>query len=227
VIDKAPVVLVRIGRSRILQAGFVGAVTLFAFVAHFAFFEANLRFPMGSLTHGDEMFSAAVLFKGVLENGWYWHNDSLGAPLGAVIEYPTPDLFFLAIAKVLIVATHDWILSWNLMMVGSYPVGAMFSFIVLRRYGVTFLSSACASILFALVPFHQFRLIGHTTMGLAYIAVPLAVVPALELLRERDVLIRSGRAIILPLIRVPIRVPALVLDRNTLGLLAIAVGTGL
>jgi phosphoglycerol transferase len=70
---------------------------------------------------------------------------------------------------------------------------------------------ACG-VLYALLPFHQFRLYGHTHLGIIYFGAPLAIVPAIEILRGSNVVLAGWR---------------LVRDRTTLGLLAISVFTGL
>lgn len=170
----------------VLLAAVLGFV---AFAADTAILTANLRKPTCWFTAGDGLSFAAMHFKGTFDNGWYVHNAFLGAPFGASLEdFPAPDLLYLGILKLLLVATRDWVLSFNLLAMLGYPLASASAFAVVRKYGVRLPAALACGVLFALVPFHQYRLYGHIHLGFSYALLPFVVVPAIEVLRGAPVL---------------------------------------
>ncbi|MCL2779847.1 MAG: hypothetical protein FWD73_17790 [Polyangiaceae bacterium] len=166
--------------AEVLLAAVLGFV---AFAADSAILTADLHAPTYWL-HGDSVALAAMHFKGMFDNGWYIHNAFIGAPFGAFFEdFPAPDLFYLGIIKLLVVTTHDWVVAFNLLAIFGYPVAAASAFAVVRKYGVCLPAALACGVLFALLPFHQYRLYEHITLGFSYTLLPFAVVPAIELLR--------------------------------------------
>ncbi|AKV03957.1 Integral membrane protein [Labilithrix luteola] len=168
----------------------LGALLAFvAFAADSGILTANLRDPTCPLVAGDGLSFAAMHFKGTFDNGWYVHNPFLGAPYGAGLEdFPAPDVFYLVLVKFLVALTHDWVLSYNLTVILGYPLAGAAAVAVVRKYGVRLPAALACGVLFAVLPFHQYRLYGHILFGFSYALVPLAVVPAIEVLRGSPVL---------------------------------------
>ncbi|MBX3191960.1 MAG: hypothetical protein KF819_33525 [Labilithrix sp.] len=210
---------VRSRAARIAAETLLCAVLAFvAFAADSAILTANLRAPTCWLLDGDGVSFAAMHFKGTIDNGWYTENRFLGAPWGADLhDFPAPDLFYTGSIKILGAITGDWVLTWNLLVIAGYPLAAASSFAVMRSYGVRLAPALACGVLYALLPFHQLRLYGHTHLGILYFGAPLAIVPAIEILRGSNVVLtaKAGWR------------PAIVRDRTTLGLLAISAFSGL
>src|SRR5947207_2704777 len=94
-----------------LYAGAV-ALCLLLLASVLQLWRADLRVPF--LYHGDAVWNLAMV-KGLLEDGWYLHNDYLGAP-GAMDmhDFPLIDSLFFLMLKGLAVATGDFTLAFNL-----------------------------------------------------------------------------------------------------------------
>src|SRR5262245_10880010 len=80
---------------------------------------ADLSVPLAYKYDG--LFTA-MWIKGLLENGWYLHNDRLGMPSGSDLhDFPMPDnLHFLAL-KLLGYVCRDYALTYNLYFLLTFP----------------------------------------------------------------------------------------------------------
>jgi phosphoglycerol transferase len=121
----------------------------------------------------DSLFNS-IAAKGVIENGWWLHNPSLGAPAGLHYEaYPAPENFHFAVIKLLSVFTSDHALLLNLFYLLTFPLAAITSFYFLRSFKFSFGAALLASLLYAFLPYHFFR--RYHLMMAAYYLVPLMV----------------------------------------------------
>ena len=121
----------------------------------------------------DSLFYS-IAAKGIIENGWWLHNQSLGAPAGMHYEaYPAPENFHFAVVKLLSVFTSDHALLLNLFYLLTFPLTAITAFYFLRSFKFSFGPALLASLLYAFLPYHFFRSY-HLMMG-AYYLVPLMV----------------------------------------------------
>lgn len=204
----------------------LGVETLLAALLAFAAFAvdsgilgADLRKPTCFLMSGDGLYFAAMHFKGTLDGGFYLHNAFVGFPYGASLEdFPAPDLVYLGFLKLFTVLTHNWALTWNLMVMLGYPLAGAAAFAVVRGYGLRLVPSLLVGVLYALLPFHQYRLYGHITIGFSYGLTPLALVPAIEIARGSPILVaaRDGGRVVLAL-----------RDRTSIGVLLLSLFAGL
>jgi phosphoglycerol transferase len=186
---------------------------------------ADFRVPISAPRDGDGLFVAAVHFKATVENGWYFHNPFLGSPYGADFrEFPVPDLFYLGLIKLLGSLTNSWPLTYNLVIVGGFPLAAASAFGVLRGYGLRLVPALAAGVLFAFLPFHQWRLYGHAHLAFSYFAVPLVSIPAIEILRGAEVIVAVPAERAEGFWR---RLPPIARSKASLGIACIAVCTGL
>jgi len=159
----------------------VAAFALFAFA--YEIWSADFRMPWQPL-QGDFAQYAAMIFKGLAENPWYLHNDSLGAPLGLdLYDYPTPDLLLLAVVKLGTFFTKNPFLVMNVVFAASFPLVAIVTAYALRRLGARAASALAASLVYAMLAYHHMRGVGHVFLSAGYWTVPLAVVVAVDIMR--------------------------------------------
>jgi phosphoglycerol transferase len=133
---------------------------------------ADLRVPFQYF--GDAVWNLACV-KGLLETGWYLHNDCLGAPGSMDMhDFPLVDSLFFLMLKGLALATHDFTLALNLFFLLSFPLTALSSLFVLRRFRVSAGPAVVASLLYTFLPYHLLRSEGHVFLA-SYFLVPPAV----------------------------------------------------
>jgi phosphoglycerol transferase len=121
----------------------------------------------------DSLFYS-IAAKGIIENGWWLHNNALGAPGGLHYEaYPAPENFHFAVVKLLTLFTSDHALALNLFYLLTFPLTAVTAFYFLRSLKYSFGPSLLVSLLYTFLPYHFFRRY-HLMMG-AYYLVPLMV----------------------------------------------------
>lgn len=121
----------------------------------------------------DSLFYS-VAMKGMIEHGWWVHNESLGAPEGLHFEaYPAMENTHFALIKLLSLFTSSHSLVLNLFYLLTFPLTAIASFYVLRSFKFSFGPALVVSLLYAFLPYHFFQSY-HLTMA-AYYVVPLMV----------------------------------------------------
>src|SRR5262245_24649660 len=101
---------------------YVAAVILCALILCFLLklWRADFRVPFHY--NGDALIHAAFI-KGIVENGWYWHNPRLGAPNGLqMYDLPAVDNFAAAIIAVIGLFTTDPFLILNIFYLLTYPL---------------------------------------------------------------------------------------------------------
>jgi phosphoglycerol transferase len=156
--------------------------------------KADLTVPFDY--HGDGIWTQTWV-KGIIEYGWYLHNDSLGAPFGQDMhDFPMADgLHFLVLAAIARI-TGDSGLTVNLYYLLTFPLTTLTTLCVLRRFQVSPGSAVAASLLFAFAPYHFMRGPGHLFLA-AYFLLPLLVQIILEVYLDRGPLLfpeaESGR----------------------------------
>jgi phosphoglycerol transferase len=141
---------------------------------------ADLRVPLHYHWGGDAVLYQALV-KGVLDNGWFLHNDFLGMPTGLDLhDFPFGDaLHFLAI-KLLGQAVPDSAVVLNLFFLHTFVLATWTALFVLRRLGVGYPVAVVAALLFAFLPYHFRRATIHPFLS-AYYLVPLTALLALRL----------------------------------------------
>lgn len=152
------------------------AVCMAVFVAVFAPWQCDWRIPFCYEADGLAM---TALVKGILENGWHWHNPHLGAPFGLELyDYPIPDGLHLAWIKLFCGLTGDAGATFNLYFIVSFPLTMLLTLAVLRRFGVSFSVGISAALLYTFLPWH-FQRVEHLFLACYYL-VPPAVMVILE-----------------------------------------------
>lgn len=166
-------------RDRIV--GYCGFVLLSIAVVFFGLRldQANLRVPL--MYQGDVLL-ILPLVKCTIETGTHWRNDRLGAPgIQELHDFPIVDHFHFAILWLLGQVLPNYVVVYNLYHIASYPLTVLTTMVVLRSFGVSFLSAGLAGMLYAFLPYHYIRGLGHYFLS-AYWTLPLSLWPVLRLI---------------------------------------------
>ena len=151
------------------MAGLVICLTLLCVVMKL--WQANLRVPFGYF--GDTVLIHMVV-KGTVENGWYLHNDALGAP-GAmdIHDFPMADHVHLLWIVVMRQFTRDHALIFNLFHLLTFPLTTATAIWALRRLGVSSIWALVFGLLYAFQPYHFLRGTGHYFLSAYYLLPPM------------------------------------------------------
>jgi phosphoglycerol transferase len=132
--------------------------------------EANLHVPFAY--HGDTVLIHMIV-KGTVENGWYLHNEALGAPgVLDLQDFPMADTVHLGWIAFLRLFTRDHALIFNLFYLLTFPLTTATAIWALRRLGVTQLWSLVFALLYAFQPYHFLRGTGHYFLSAYYLVPP-------------------------------------------------------
>ncbi|MGE0132512.1 MAG: hypothetical protein AB7U82_30890 [Blastocatellales bacterium] len=175
--------------------GYAVAVALCLLILAWAmdFRHAHFRIPF--TYQGDSMFYHLVA-KGMIDHGWYLENESLAAPDKLDLrDAPTSDNnFYLALLKLMTLATSHYPLALNFFFLLSFPLTVVSALYVLRRFGVSWGAAIFASLLYTFLPYHFARGQHHLFLS-AYYFVPPIVMIALWICRRELTLLneKAGR----------------------------------
>lgn len=149
----------------------------------------DLRVPLNY--SGDANFHGMV-FKTVLDRGWYEYEPRLGAPFGQRLhDFPLADNLHMAVVRVFSLFTDDYAVvlnSYYLLTFGLAAAAAVWAF---RRIPLSRPAALVCAVLFAVLPYPFTRGVAHFFLA-ADFPVPLAVGLVLiamrggPLLRPRD-----------------------------------------
>ena len=149
----------------------------------------NLSIPF--VTSGDGLLSAATI-KGILDNGWYYHNNFVGAPAGQTMyDFPSADTFHFLLIKGIALFNGDYGVVMNVFFLAGFPLTALTSLFVFRRFAISIPVAVVGSILFAFVPYHLLRGEVHLFLSAIYI-VPLSIFVVLKLCTSSPPMIGAG-----------------------------------
>lgn len=169
----------------LMAYGCVGLMAAIGIVLVMRLWKADLRVPFfystgGVVIRGD-LLEDARLVKAIGENGWYRDDPRLGTPHGIHLQdIPTQNLVQIALLKVMILLAGDFGLVLNLYFLAGFVLVALSALFVLRRFGVSAVPAAIASLLYAFLPYHFFRGENHLSLA-GYFLVPEGILLALWL----------------------------------------------
>lgn len=170
--------------NRIKQASqYIAAAVLCVIMLclFFKIWRADLHVPFYYI--GDSLFYA-MSTKGLIENGWYWQNPSLGAPGSLqMYEFPTFDNGVVVVMLLISMFTHNPFVVMNLYYLLSFPLITVASLYVLRQFNISYVPALFGSLLYAFLPFHFLRNQHHLVLN-AYYVVPFGIMLVLWLARE-------------------------------------------
>lgn len=154
-------------------------------------YNADLHAPFSF--GGDALYTYAIT-KTVIENGWVWHNNALGAPYGLDnYDYPSFNLLDILIIKIISFFSSDAFFVENLLYLVTYPLTTLTSLIVLRQFNINYAYSALGSLLFTFVPYHILRLYLDHFNAASYYVIPLMVMVLLWIYCNELVLLNSSK----------------------------------
>ena len=117
--------------------------------------------------------------KAAVERGSHWRNERLGAPgIQELHDFPVVDHLHFAVIWLIGRFTPDAVVAFNLFYLLTYPLTAVITMAVFRRFGVSVPLAAAGGILYAFQPFHYLRGEVHYFLS-AYYVLPLALMVAL------------------------------------------------
>lgn len=172
-------------RQRLQRASqYFVAVILCALILCFLLklWRAEPRMPFFYL--GDSLLHS-MFIKGLIENGWYWQNPSLGAPnMLEMYDFPAVDNSVAVILLWIGVITGRSFLTLNIFYLLTFPLVTISSLYVFRQLNLSYGPALFGSLLFTFLPYHFMR--GETHLFLsAYYFIPLVVMVLLWIASDR------------------------------------------
>ena len=123
--------------------------------------KASLAVPFGYLPGGDAL-CYSIFVKGLIDNGWYWQNHFLGMPTGLdLYDFPLSDGIHFLFIKFLSLFSTNYAVVLNLYFLLNFPLTALTSLFVFRRFGLSYGPSIVGSLLFTFLPYFFRRGEGH------------------------------------------------------------------
>jgi hypothetical protein len=125
------------------------------------------------------------LVKATLERGSHWRNERLGAPgIQELHDFPIVDHLHFAALWLMGQVWPDPFAVYNLYYLLTYPLTVLTTMAVLRHFGLSIPAAGTGGLLYAFLPYHYLRGVGHYFLS-AYFVVPLTLLVALWLCRGR------------------------------------------
>ncbi len=152
--------------------GYLASVALTAacVIVAMRLWAADLTVPFN---YGFDSLLHQVLIQATMENGWYFTNGRLGMPSPQTLyDFPMADSLHFIVIKLLGYIIPNSAVVLNLYSLLPFPLVALTSYFVLRRFKVARLLALVASVLYACSPFHFFRCTSHVFLA-AYYLLPL------------------------------------------------------
>ncbi len=133
---------------------------------------------------GDGLYYGAVV-KGMIDNGWYLHNDYIGMPNGLDLhDFPEHDNVLYGLIKVVSLFTHGYAETLNIYFLLGFPLTALIALLVFRHFDFSYSTAILGSLLFTFLPYHFMRGEGHLPLS-SYYLVPPMVMLVLWVFREK------------------------------------------
>ncbi|MGH2997277.1 MAG: hypothetical protein ACRDM9_13255, partial [Gaiellaceae bacterium] len=177
-------------RGDLLYGAAAAVLSLAGAVYFLSLWEADLRVPF---TYFGDVNLQHFLVKSVIDQGWFYENDLVGAPYGhELYDYPVLSGETLNVVVIWLLGLLGFgsAAAMNTLYLLSFPAAGLAAYLVFRRLGARPEPSLLCAVLFTLLPYHFIRSEGHLFLA-TYYAVPvgaylvLAVLGGEELLRGR------------------------------------------
>ncbi len=153
---------------------------------------ADMNIPF--MYDGDGLNAQAVIFKGIIDNGWYVTNNFLGAPYGSkeydfmVCQNLNLHCFFIKFCSFF---SKSYGFLMNIYFLLAFLFITISSLYVFLRFKIFAPVAVTASLLFTFLPYHFFRGERHFFLGTYYI-IPLTVLLILELYNSPIIIYREN-----------------------------------
>ncbi|WP_440225591.1 hypothetical protein ACQQ2N_10110 [Dokdonella sp. MW10] len=152
---------------------------------------ADVRLGIPMAYTGDAL-SAGMIFKSIIENGWYFDNPDAGAPFGLSWgPYPMVETSHFALIWVLGRFSSDYGTVLTMFYLLSFFTVSVTAYCAMRSMGLGRMLSACGALLFSLQPYHFLRA-SHIFLA-SYFAVPVFVAFAAALARSSSITLTAPR----------------------------------
>jgi len=152
--------------------------------------DARLSVPFRYSEVDDTKFYL-MLIKGILAHGWFLTNHNLGAPFHQQLyDYPqsADDLNLFMVKLIGLVSPHPGVVI-NVFLFLTFVLDGAAACLVLRRLGVSPLTSIVCAVLFAVLPYHFFRSDSHLFLS-SYWSLPLTAYLFIAVLDDRPLFTR-------------------------------------
>lgn len=157
----------------------------------FKIWQADIAVPF---VYGGDSLVNGIWIKGIIDNGWFFYNNYLGAPTGLVMaDFPTSDNFHFLLIKVISLFTEDFAVSMNVFYLATFPLTTAASLFVFRKLNVSYPTAIFGSLLYTFLPYHLLRSEGHLFLAAIYI-IPLTSLLILRINSETPPFIESRKA---------------------------------
>ena len=140
--------------------------------------KADLSIPFSYC--GDSL-STSVGIKGIIDNGWNLQNKFIGMPFGPTMyDFPSADNFHWLLIKIISIFIPNYSVVFNLYYLLTFPLTALCSLYVFRRFNLSYAISIIGSLIFTFIPYHFIRLVGkdesHLLLAAYYMIPPIVMV---------------------------------------------------
>jgi len=154
----------------------VVAVTVGLLVAGMHLHRADFSSPFA---YDSDALLILPMAKAVVERGSHWRNERLGAPgIQELHDFPVVDHLHFAGIWLIGQFTPNAVVAFNLYYLLTFPLTAVVTMAVFRRFGISVLLAGAAGLLYAFQPYHYLRGEVHYFLS-AYYVLPLAMMVAL------------------------------------------------
>jgi hypothetical protein len=156
-----------------IVAEYAGAVVLCLLILTcvMKLWQADFKIPF---TYFGDALLNSVAAKGAIEQGWWLHNSSLGAPGGLdYAAYPTIDNAHFLLIKIISLLTGDYALTLNLFYLLTFPLTTLTSLCFFKYFKFSYGVGLLGSLLFTFLPYHFFR--SYHLFLAAYYPLPLMI----------------------------------------------------
>jgi phosphoglycerol transferase len=127
------------------------------------------------LSYSGDAVLFEALVKGAVENGWYLTNPRLGMPDGLEMhDFPMIDSLHFALMRIIAGIVGGPTAAFNLYFLLTFPLTALTALFALRRLGISRGVALIAGLLYAFLPYHFIRNMGHLFLTCYYL-VPLLI----------------------------------------------------
>jgi len=135
---------------------------------------------------GDAIFGS-MMIKGMIENGWYLHNPSIGAPFGLdFYDFPLADSFHFLLMKIISLFSSNYAVALNSYFILTFPLTALTSVFVFRCFKISSSIAIVFALLYAFLPYHFLRGESHLFLA-AYYMVPLITLIVLWIWSDKPI----------------------------------------
>ncbi len=136
--------------------------------------KADLRIPLNN--EGDGLLGVLCV-KNTMERGTYYHSERIAAPYGVDLrDFPLAENLHLAVIRLLGLGSKNPFRVTNYFFLLTYLFTVITAVWTLRQFGVGRLPALVAALLFAFLPYHQFRGLGHLLLSAYYMIPPMVLV---------------------------------------------------